>query len=189
MGFRKDVGFSGPSRGPIEMTLRNQHVRPEDLFFFFGDHLISTGKTVRILVQNFFIFEDHQISTGKGVKISVKTFFFFFFWSSHHNSDKTAAFSPSVLEFTKPEIRHIRTGPGPTFGSRRPCINLVNLMKILKHSLSVREIFFGSEIYGKMIKLPTKANCCRKLIRMVAMFAIGLLRRKRVALRTICSID
>ena len=41
MDFRKAVGFSGP----IEMTLRNQHVRPEDLFFFGGDHLISSGKT------------------------------------------------------------------------------------------------------------------------------------------------
>ena len=69
-------------RGPIEMTLRNQHVRPEDLFFF-GDHLISTGKTV---------------------KISVKTFFFL---RPHHNLDKTAAFSLCVLEFTKPEIHHI----------------------------------------------------------------------------------
>ena len=29
MGLRKAVGF----RGPIEMTLKNQHVRPEDLFF------------------------------------------------------------------------------------------------------------------------------------------------------------
>ena len=57
------------------MTLRSQHVRPEDLFF----------------------------------------------WKSHHNSDKTATFSPSVLEFTKQEIRHIVAGPGPTFGSRRPC--------------------------------------------------------------------
>ena len=64
-----------------------------------------------------FFFEDHLISTGKIVRISVKTFFF---WRSHHNSDKTAAFSPSVLEFTKPEIRHIWAGPGPTFGSRRP---------------------------------------------------------------------
>ena len=66
------------------MTLKNQHVRPED--FFFGDHLFSTGKTVRI---------------------SVKTFFFCFFFISHHNSDKTAAYSSSALEFTKPEIRHI----------------------------------------------------------------------------------
>ena len=79
------------------MTLRNQHVRPEDLFF--GDLLILTEKNVRI---------------------SVKTFCFF--WTSHHNLDKTAAISQSVLEFTKPEIRHILAGPGPTFGSRRPCV-------------------------------------------------------------------
>ena len=76
------------------MTLRNQHVKPEDVFF--GDHLISTGKNVRILMKTFF------------------------FLRSHHNLDKTAAFSPFVLEFTKPEIRHILAGPGPTFGSRRP---------------------------------------------------------------------
>ena len=44
-------------RGPIKMTLRNQHVKPEDLFFFFfGDHLISIGNTVRISVKNFFFF-------------------------------------------------------------------------------------------------------------------------------------
>ena len=52
MGFRKTADFSGPSRGPIEMTLRNQHVRPEDLFF--GDHLILTKKNVRISVKTFF---------------------------------------------------------------------------------------------------------------------------------------
>ena len=67
--------------GPIEMTLRNQHVKPEDLFF--GDHLISTRKTVRI---------------------SVKTFSF---RRLHHFSDQTATFSPPILDFTKPEIRHI----------------------------------------------------------------------------------
>ena len=66
MGFRKVVGFSGPSKGPIEMTLRNQHVRPEDLsfFFFFADHLNSTGKTVRISVMTFF-FGDHIIIRTK----------------------------------------------------------------------------------------------------------------------------
>ena len=50
------------------MTLRNQHVQPEDLFYF-GDHLISTGKSVRFLMTTFFyffifIFGDHPISTG-----------------------------------------------------------------------------------------------------------------------------
>ena len=60
------------------MTLRNQHVKPEDLFFF-GNHLISTRKTVRISVKTFsffFCFGDHLILTGKTVKISVETFFF-----------------------------------------------------------------------------------------------------------------
>ena len=30
-----------------------------------------------------------------------------FFWRSHHFSEQTAAFSPSILDFTKPEFRHI----------------------------------------------------------------------------------
>ena len=55
MGFRKAADFSGPSRGPIGMTLRNQHVRPEDPFFF-GDHLILIKKNVRISVKTFFYF-------------------------------------------------------------------------------------------------------------------------------------
>ena len=51
-------------RGPIEMTLRNQHAKPED--FFFGEHLISTGKTVRISVKTFFVFfGDHIIFRTK----------------------------------------------------------------------------------------------------------------------------
>ena len=48
------------------MTLRNQHVKPEDLFFFFEEHLISTGKTVRISVKTFFVFfGDHIIFRTK----------------------------------------------------------------------------------------------------------------------------
>ena len=80
------------------MTLRNEHANPEDFFVVF--------------------FEDHLNSTGKTVRISVKTFFFVL--RSHHILDQTAAFSPSVLDFTEPEIRHIRAGPGPTFGPRCP---------------------------------------------------------------------
>ena len=30
-----------------------------------------------------------------------------FFWRSYHFSDQTTAFSPSILDFTKPNIRHI----------------------------------------------------------------------------------
>ena len=119
MGFRKAVGFSRPMspRGVHRSDTEKSACEAWKPFFF----LISTGKTVRILVKTFFFcFGDHFIvSTGKTVKISVKTFFFCF-WRSHHNSDKTAAFSPSVLELTKPEIRHIWAGPGPTFSSRRP---------------------------------------------------------------------
>ena len=57
-----------------------------------------------------FFFGDHQISIGNTVKISVKVFFF----GDHIIiRTQTAAFSPSVLEFTKPEIRNICAGPGP----------------------------------------------------------------------------
>ena len=59
----------------------------------------------------FFVPGDHLVLTEKTVRISVKAFFFL---RSHHNSDKTAAFFPSVLEITKPELRHIWAGPGPS---------------------------------------------------------------------------
>ena len=47
-------------------------------------------------------------------------FFSFLFWRSHHIWDQTAAFSPSILDFTKPEFHHIWAVPGRTFGSWRP---------------------------------------------------------------------
>ena len=59
-----------------------------------------------------------MILNEKTVRIPVKNFYFL---RSRHNLDKTAALFPSVLEFTKPEFRHISAAPGPTFGSRRPC--------------------------------------------------------------------
>ena len=34
-GFGKAVGFSELERGPNEMKLRNQHMKPEDFFFFW----------------------------------------------------------------------------------------------------------------------------------------------------------
>ena len=67
-----------------------------------GAHRNDTEKAAR----------EGLISTGKTVRISVKTFFFFFLENTNFrpekpfNSDKTAAFSASVLEFTKSEIRH-----------------------------------------------------------------------------------
>ena len=61
------------------MTLRNQHVKPEDLFW---------------RLPNF----DRKKRWNFGEDL--------FFWRSHHISDKTEVSSPSVLEFTKPEIRH-----------------------------------------------------------------------------------
>ena len=60
-----------------------------------------------------------MIFAGKTVEIPVKTLFFFF-WRSHQFSDQTAAFSPSILDFTLREFRHVGAGPGPTFDSRRP---------------------------------------------------------------------
>ena len=40
------------------------------------------------------------ISAGKTVEILEKTFF----WRSHHFSDQSAEFSPSILDFTKPQL-------------------------------------------------------------------------------------
>ena len=85
IGFRKAVGFSGPSRGA--MSLRGAHRNDTEKAayeaLFFGDHLMFDRK--------------NRLNFGED----------FFFLRSYHNSDKTAAFSPSVLAFTKPEIRHI----------------------------------------------------------------------------------
>ena len=67
MGFRKAVSFSGL----IEMTLRNQHGKPEDLFF--GDHQISTEKTDKILVKTFFF---REITSFFGSNYSIFSVYF-----------------------------------------------------------------------------------------------------------------
>ena len=79
---------SALDKGPIEMTLRNQHVKPEDPFF--GDHQFRPERPLEFWWRPFF-----------------------FFWRSHQFSDQAAAFPSSILDFTKPEIRHIWAGPGP----------------------------------------------------------------------------
>ena len=62
---------SGPSRGPISSrggpSKRYWEISVWSLktFFSFGDHLISTGKTVRISVKTFFFFWDHIIFRTK----------------------------------------------------------------------------------------------------------------------------
>ena len=58
-GGYNDPGAHGFQEGSIEMILRNQHVRPEGPFF--GDHLISAGKTTTIAVKTFFFDGDHII--------------------------------------------------------------------------------------------------------------------------------
>ena len=70
MGFRKAVGFSGPSRGP--MSSRGVHRDDTEKSaceawrpFFFRDRLISSEKTVRISVKTFFVFGDHIIIRTK----------------------------------------------------------------------------------------------------------------------------
>ena len=65
-----------------------------------------------------FLLEITQVWPEKTLKFRLRPFFF---WRSLDLSGQTAAFSPSSLDFTKPEFRHIWAGPGPTFGSRRPC--------------------------------------------------------------------
>ena len=103
MGFRKAVGFSGPSRGP--MSLRGGPLKRhweismwslKTLFLFFGDHLILTGKTVRILVKTSFL-EITWFRPEKRLEFRGRPFFL----RSHHFSDQTTAFSPSILDFTK----------------------------------------------------------------------------------------
>ena len=128
MGFRKAVGLSGPSRGPMssregpskwhwEISMWSLKTFSSFFFFFFGDHLNSTGKTVRI---------------------SVKTFFF---------SEITSFFEPNysifsvILDFTKPEIRHIWAGPGPTFGARCHCSSL----KVRSQEFAWRGLFWSLE--------------------------------------------
>ena len=101
--------------GPIEMALRNQHVRPEDLFFFFfffGDHLISTGKTVRISVKTFF-FGDHIIIRTK------LRHFLRLFWSSQNRK--------SVLFELAPGQRSALGTPGS--GERRYEIEKAKIRK------------------------------------------------------------
>ena len=44
------------------------------LFFFFGEHLISDGKTVEISEKTFF-FGEHLILDEKNVEVLEKTFF------------------------------------------------------------------------------------------------------------------
>ena len=100
MGFRKAVGFSGPSRGP--MSSRGAHrndieksackaCRP----FFLVITQFRMEKNVRISMKTFFfIFLGiTKFRPEKPVKISVKTFFVcLFVWRSHHNSRKLRHF-------------------------------------------------------------------------------------------------
>ena len=86
----------------------------------------------------------HRNDTEKSVCGRPKTFFFFF-WS-HQIPDKTVAFSPSVLEFTKPEMRNIWADPGPTFGSRRPCVANLYCQSVYKNKYS-RSITFTMKMF------------------------------------------
>ena len=116
-----DPGAHGLQRGPIMGPLAS-HADFSVSFrclFFFGNHLIAIGKTVRISVKTFFFYFWRSPNSDRKNRYNFGEDPFFF-WRSHHILDKTAAFSPSVLEFTKLEIRNICASPGPTFGSRRP---------------------------------------------------------------------
>ena len=95
MGFRKAVGFRGPmsSRGAHRNDTEKSACGPED--FFFGDHPISTGKTVRISVKTFF-FGDH-------ITIRTKLWHFLrLFWS---------------LQNRKSVIVELPPGPRSAFGA------------------------------------------------------------------------
>ena len=131
MDFRGPVGFRGPSRGP--MGFQRAHGlskspskwhweismwKTKDLSFCFLEITSKSG-------QNWGIFPWRPFFS----------FFFLFFWS-HQISDKTVAFSPSVLEFTKPETRNSWADPGPTFGSRRPSIANLYCQSVYKNKYS-----------------------------------------------------
>ena len=68
------MDFRGPIMGPIEMTLRNQHVEDQRPFFvsFFWRSHENPEKTVAFFLEELF------------------------FLRSHLNADKTVAFSPCV---------------------------------------------------------------------------------------------
>ena len=61
-------------------------MRPED--FFFGDHLNSTGKTVRISVKTFFFYGDHVIIRTK------LRHFLPLFWSSRNRKSVIFELAP-----------------------------------------------------------------------------------------------
>ena len=89
------------------------------------------------------------------------------------------ALRPSLSELHGSIARYSITGV------KKRHIFLANLTKILKHSLSVQEIFFGQKFHGKMLKIMIKASFCTKSPKMVSMFAIRLPRRKQIALRIV----
>ena len=68
--------------------------------------------------------------------------------------------------------------------SKKPHIFHAYLKKILMHFLSVLEIFFVRNFRGEMLKTWIKTNFCRKINKIVATFANGQQRRKRIALTT-----
>ena len=100
MDFRGPMGFSGC------MSYKRVHRN-------------DTEKSACEAWRPFFL-EINYFRLQYRLEFRCRAFFFFFFLIIHHNTDKNSAFSPSVLAFTKPEIRHTWAGPGPTFGSRRP---------------------------------------------------------------------
>ena len=119
------VGFKGPCRGrmgfrgPIEMTLRYQYVEDRKPFFLFWRSNHNPDKTVAFFRKDLFF----------GGEIP-------------SNPDKTVAYSPSVLEFTKLEMRNIWADPGPTFGSRRPWLPVPReALKSVPNS--DEDLFFG----------------------------------------------
>ena len=99
---------------------KNRRNVGEDLSFFFWDPWFWPKKQSKFRWRPFFFFW----SLDFGRKNSRSFGEDLFFWRSHHFLDQTAAFSPSILDFTKPEFHHIWAGPGPTFGSLHPCVPL-----------------------------------------------------------------
>ena len=87
------VGFRGTSRRPIERTLRNQFVKNRRPFFLLRSYQ-NSDKSAAFFLEDLFFLGDHM-------------------------KDKTVAFFPSVLEFTKPEVI-FELAPGPRLSLGAP---------------------------------------------------------------------
>ena len=101
VGFRKPCRGPKDFRGPIEMTLRNQHVEDERRFFLRSHQNLE--KTVAFFLEDLFFFGDH-------IKIRTKLWHFSrLFWSSQNRR--------SVIFELTPDQRSAIGAPAPLWAT------------------------------------------------------------------------